>query len=58
MKGGDEALRMGAGKLCAPVAEWVVDRAKEENLTGGDAEGVRSRAPEQIEIQMKAEVDG
>lgn len=55
---GAEALRMGAGKLCAPVAEWVVDRTEDENLTGGADEGGQERAPEQIEIQMKAEVDG
>lgn len=54
---GAEAVRMDAMKLCAPVATWTVERPETTIETGGADEGGQQRAPEQIEIQMEAEVD-
>lgn len=47
--GGAEAVRMDAAKMCAPVAEWVVEHGDEESADGAD-EGGQERASEQIDI--------
>ena len=47
--GGAEAVRMDAAKMCAPVAEWVVEHGDEESADGAD-EGGQESASEQIDI--------
>ena len=47
--GGAEAVRMDAAKMCAPVAEWVVEHGGEESADGAD-EGGQESASEQIDI--------
>lgn len=55
---GAEGMREKARKLCAPVAEWKVERPEVKNLSGGADEGGQERAPEQIEISELEGVDG
>lgn len=47
--GGAEAVRMDAAKMCAPVAEWVVERPDDKSADGAD-EGGQESASEQIGI--------
>lgn len=55
--GGAEAVREDAVKLCAPVAEWTVERPETTIETGGADEGGQQRAPGQIDIFDAEAVD-
>ena len=48
--GGAEAVRMDAVKMCAPVAEWKVERGDGAESADGADEGGQERASEQIDI--------
>jgi hypothetical protein len=48
--GGAEAVRMDAVKMCAPVAEWKVERGDDAESADGADEGGQERASEQIDI--------
>lgn len=45
-----EDVRMDAVKMCAPVAEWKVERGDDAESADGADEGGQERASEQIDI--------